>query len=118
MLAPRRSSLDRLPLLTVMGLATSLVVWAALGTSDEGTVLAGLEAGQPARGSTGTLPALRPSDVPGLSNEPSQLLGELLSLSLPHAGADPLRSPAELGTEGADPSSCSWAQVRRVMPST
>jgi len=101
MLAPRRTSLDRLPLLLVVVLAASLVAWALLGAPRQNVVLAGMEGVQPEAASEGALPAMRPSDVPGLSNEPSDLVGELLSLSLGRTESG--RTPAALEPQDADP---------------
>ena len=109
MLGPRRARLERLPLLTVLLLSGGLVTWAVLGAAPRGAAF--LAAAESARVPTvaGGQP-LAPSDVPGLYNEPSELVRELVRVALD--GARSATQPTGIagledlpggGPEGAQP---------------
>jgi antitoxin component YwqK of YwqJK toxin-antitoxin module len=94
-LAPQRTVLERLPLLTVLLLSGGLLTWAVVGAPPPGAVFA--DAGATGLASArAALPEITPSDVPGFVNEPSELIRELVQITLDSAEA--ARRPVDLAS--------------------
>ena len=114
MLERRRSRLSQLPLLTVLALATSLVAWAVVGSpaarvhagAGVDATMAAVQSAPLRRTAQGT------SDVPHITQRPSELLRELMALSLAET---PGRDAAGL-EQGLDPEGEPAAQARAARP--